>query len=300
MMSLVPYYLLAFLAPLFYAISVIIESFLSLAVFKRPLVMVFFASLTNALFTPLVLFMGFPTIPSLESIGFYILIAIIDISYLYPYYVALKKTDTSVVSSLFALGKIFVPILAFILLQDSLTIPQYIGFFLIIGTSSILNKKTHSVFHLNQAFYQMFLSSLLLALRICLVKLVILLDANFVNVLIYPNLISGLLPFTFLLSVHNKYAIKRRLPAYRQQFKFFFFIEFLTFVAVSASTIAVSHLSPVICTAIEATEPLFVLGIALLINATGLFHFREKIGLIKKIICFVLMIIGIILTCFTN
>ena len=130
------YYFVAFLAPLFYAMSVVIESFLSLAVFKRPIVMLFFVSLTNALFTPLVLLMGWPTVPTFESVLMYGLIGVIDVAYLYPYYMALKKTDVSIVSSLFALGKIFVPVLAFILLRDSLTIAQYIGFFIIIFTSS--------------------------------------------------------------------------------------------------------------------------------------------------------------------
>ena len=299
-MSILPFYFISFLSPFFYALSVVIESFLSLAVFKRPLVMLFFVSLTNALFTPLVLFFGLPTLPSLQSCGIYLIIALIDIGYLYPYYMALKKTDTSIVSSLFALGKIFVPILAFILLKDTLSIPQYVGFFIIIFASSILNKKSSAKFRLNQAFYLMFLSSFLLALRICLAKSVMEIDHNFVNVLIYPNLISGLIPFTFLLSLQNKRAIKRHVPAYKKQFRFFVLIEFLTFCAVSTSTIALSHLSPVICTAIEATEPLFVLVIALVVNASGLFYFKEKTGLIKKIICFLLIIFGIVLTCFSD
>ena len=210
---------------------------------------------------------------------------------------ALKKTDTSIVSSLFSLGKIFVPVLAFILLKDTLTLPQYIGFFIIIFSSSILNKKPSAKFRLNQAFYLMFLSSFLLALRICFAKAVMEIDHNFVNVLIYPNLISGLIPFTFLLSISNKHAIKRHLPTYKKKFRLFFLIEFLTFCAVTTSTIALSRLSPVICTAIEATEPLFVLALALIVNASGLFYFKEKTGLIKKITCFLLIILGIVLTC---
>ncbi|MBP5343526.1 MAG: EamA family transporter [Alphaproteobacteria bacterium] len=300
MLASVYYYLIAFLAPLFYATSLVIESFLSLAVFKRPLVMVFFVSLTNALFTPLVLLLGVPTIPTLSSIIIYLLIATIDICYLYPYYTALKKTDTSIVSSLFALGKIFVPFAAFILLNETLSVEQYIGFFIIIATSSILSKKTRARLRLNKAFYFMFLSSFLLAIRICLAKLVMEWDHNFINVLVYPNLISGLIPFTFLLSVRNKYAIKRKFPIYKKQFKFFVIIEFLTAIAIATSTIALSKLSPVICTAIEATEPLFVLVIALLINSTGCFHFHEKTSVFKKITCFLLIILGIILTCFSK
>ncbi|MBR6412181.1 MAG: DMT family transporter [Alphaproteobacteria bacterium] len=290
-------YIIAFLSPLFYALSVIIESFLSLAVFKKPIVMLFFVSLTNALFVPLVLCLGTPTLPDGYSWLIYCLIACIDICYLYPYYKALKKTDTSIVSSLFALGKIFVPILAFILLQDKLETRQYIGFVIIILASAFLNKKSQDKFRLNQAFYLMFLSSFLLALRICIVKYVLWRDNNYINVLIYPNLISGLIPFTFLVLKQNRREISRRIASYRRRFKFFVVIEFLTFLAVSCSTIALSKLSPVISTAIEATEPLFVLSLAMIVNATRIYHFRENTGLFKKICCFILIILGIVLTC---
>ena len=290
-------YLIAFLSPLFYALSVVIESFLSLAVFKKPIVMVFFVSLTNALFVPLVLFLGIPTWPSGESWAIYCLIAMIDICYLYPYYKALKKTDTSIVSSLFSLGKIFVPVLSFMILQERLAFSQYVGFVIIILASAFLNKKNQDKFRLNQAFYLMFLSSFLLALRICIVKQVLKVDDNYINVLIYPNLISGLIPFTFLIFRQNRKDIGQRAISYRRRFKFFVVIEFLTFLAVSCSTIALSKLSPVISTAIEATEPLFVLTIAMCVNWAGLYQFRENTGFWKKFCCFILIVLGIVLTC---
>lgn len=293
-------YFIAFLAPFFYGLSVFIESFLSLAVFKRPLVMLFFVSLTNALFVPLVLFFGWPSVPSFQSLLFYVVIACIDITYLYPYYVALKKTDTSIVSALFSLGKIFVPILSFILLKDILTVTQYIGFFIIIGGSVILNKKRSQKLHINKAFYLMFVSSFLLALRICVVKFVLQIDGNFVNVLIYPNLISGLIPFLFLLSVPNRKEIKKKVRIYKQQFKLFVLIEFLTFWAVLSSTAALSRLSPVISTAIEATEPLFVLLIITIFNFYGFVRVKEKEKIWKKIVCFISIIIGVVLTCFSD
>ena len=290
-------YLIAFLSPLFYASSVVIESFLSLAVFKKPIVMLFFVSLTNALFVPLVLFLGFPTIPDVYSCFIYALIACIDICYLYPYYKAFKKTDTSIVSSLFALGKIFVPVMAFVVLHERLELSQYIGFIIIILASAMLNKKANDKFRFNQAFYLMFLSSFLLALRICIVKYVLETEQNYINVLIYPNLISGLIPFTFLISAQNRRDIGRRVASYRKRFKYFVIIEFLTFLAVSCSTIALAKLSPVVSTAIEATEPLFVLLIAMIVNAIGFYQFREKTGILKKVCCFILIILGIVLTC---
>ena len=259
--------------------------------------MLFFVSLTNALFVPLVFLLGIPTWPSGHSWFIYTLIACIDICYLYPYYKALKKTDTSIVSSLFSLGKIFVPVLAFIILRERLALSQYVGFIIIILASAFLNKNPSDKFRFNNAFYLMFLSSFLLALRICIVKYVLEEEHNYINVLIYPNLISGLIPFTFLIFAQNRHAIGRRVASYRKRFKFFIGIEFLTFLAVTCSTIALSKLSPVISTAIEATEPLFVLTIALAVNMTGVYRFREKTGFWKKVFCFILIILGIVLTC---
>ena len=125
-------YLIAFLSPFFYALSVLIESFLSLGIFKKPATMCFYASLTNALFVPLMFYFGTPTWPEMRFWIVYILLAMIDIAYLYPYYIALKNTDTSVVSSLFSIGKVFVPLLSFCVLGDVLSPVQYLGFFIVI------------------------------------------------------------------------------------------------------------------------------------------------------------------------
>ena len=84
-------YLIAFFAPCFYALSILIESLLSLNIFKKPATMCFFVSLTNSLFVPLIFLLDFPSIPTIQSIIVYIILALLDIIYLYPYYMALKK-----------------------------------------------------------------------------------------------------------------------------------------------------------------------------------------------------------------
>lgn len=291
------YYLISFMAPLFYAISVVTESFLSVKIFKHPIVMLFFVSLTNALFMPFILFFKMPTIPDLAMLPFYLMISIIDVAYLYPYYVAFKKTDTSIISSLFALGKIFVPIISFFLLQESLTLSQYLGFVVIILSSLFLNYDPRVKFKINSAFYWMFLSSFLLAVRICLVKLILQSENNVANVLIYPNLLSGLIPFSFMLWKKNRQEIKNKICIYKKKFKFFTLIEFVTFLAVCSSTIAVNHLSPTICTAIEATEPLFVWIIITIVSSIFSYQFMQQKNSLKKIFCFLTIIGGVILTC---
>ena len=252
-------YLIAFLSPFFYALSVLIESFLSLDIFKKPATMCFYASLTNALFVPLIFYFGTPTWPEMRFWVAYVLLAIIDITYLYPYYIALKKTDTSIVSSLFSIGKIFLPILSFYFLGDVLTPLQYIGFFIVISASAILNMKKGFSLTLNKAFYLMFLSSFLLSCRTILAKYALESDGIWVNTIIYPNLISGVMVFLFLSIKGLRPDIRRHLRPYVKRFHLFLLNEFIYFWAILTSIYALSKLSPVVSAAIEATEPIFLL-----------------------------------------
>lgn len=288
-------YLIAFLSPLFYALSVLIESFLSLDIFKKPSTMCFYASLSNAIFVPIMFYFGTPTIPEVNLWGVYVLLAFIDIAYLYPYYIALKNTDTSIVSSLFAIGKIFIPILSFYILGDILTPIQYIGFFLIISASVVLNLKKGFSLKLNKAFYLMFLASFLLSCRVILAKFALNSDDIWVNTIVWPNLISGAMVFLFLLVKDFRPDIKKHLCPYFKKFYLFLANEFVFFMAVLCSIYALSKLSPVISTAVEATEPLFLLVLAMLIQPFSRFKFKEiRVPRVKKAICFILIIIGII------
>ena len=288
-------YLIAFLSPMFYALSILIESFLSLDIFKKPTTMCFYASLTNAMFVPLMFYFGTPTIPEANLWIIYAILALIDIAYLYPYYIALKNTDTSIVSSLFAIGKIFIPILSFYVLGDVLTPLQYIGFFLIISASVVLNLKKGFSLTLNKAFYLMFLSSFLLSCRMILAKFALTSDDIWVNTIVWPNLISGTMVFLFLLVKNFRPDIKKHLRPYIKRFHLFVVNEFVFFLAILTSIYALSKLSPIISSAIEATEPLFLLALAMLIQPFSHFKFKElKVSRSKKIICFILIIIGVI------
>lgn len=110
--------LAAFGSPLFYAFAVIIESQLSNRTFKHQTTMIFYISLMNAVFVPLVMFLGWPSVPSTAAIVCYVLLAFLDIVYLYPYYTAMKVIDTSIVAALFSLGQITIPVMTYLWLDD--------------------------------------------------------------------------------------------------------------------------------------------------------------------------------------
>jgi drug/metabolite transporter (DMT)-like permease len=93
--------------------------------------------------------------------GIALIIAIIEIGYLFPYYWSLREIDTSVVASLFSLGKVFIPLFAFFVLSERLALIQYFGFFLIIGSSAALSFDRTKL-KLNRSFFFMAIVSLVL------------------------------------------------------------------------------------------------------------------------------------------
>ncbi len=289
---------IAFLSPMFYATAVLIESLLSNYTFKHQTTMIFYISMMNCVFLPLLLLFGMPTFPPQEVWGYYLILALIDVGYLYPYYSAMKVIDTSIVSALFALGQVIVPILSYFILRDVLSLHQYIGFMIIIMASIALSIKGNKIPKLNRAFYYMLLSSFMLSSRIIFVKLVIKEEGNWVNLVFYPNLISGILPLGLLFITKYRKDIVKHFPPYLHKCPLFALNEFMYFWAVTTETYGVSKLSPVISAAIERMEPIFLLAISGFLLYAFNIKLKEKITariLLKKLFCFVLMILGVIL-----
>lgn len=293
-----PYILIAFFAPLFYAMAVIIESQLSNRTFKRQTTMIFYISLMNAVFLPLVLFFGQPSIPPASSLWLYALLALLDIIYLYPYYTAMKVIDTSIVAALFSLGEVSVPILSYLLLGEVLNLHQYIGFVIIIMASVALSVKGNKIPKLSRAFYYMVVASLLVSFRVVLIKYVMNIDGNWINMVIFPNLISGMLPFLLLCVGKYRRDIIKNFPPYMHRFKFFAVNEFMCFLGLVCSIYGLNKLSPVVSASIGATQPIFLLGISGIMLWFYNIKLKEKITpkiLMKKLFCFVLIILGVVL-----
>ena len=264
----------ALLAPFFSSFANIIECKLSNNIFKHPATMIFYISLMNCLFMPLLLFFGIPTLPAPGAVPFYFLLAFIDVAYLYPYYKAMKVIDTSIVSALFSLGQITIPIMTYLFLDERLRESQYAGFLLIIAASIVLSINDFKMPKLNRAFYYMVFVSLLRAFYVVLQKYTFKEDDNWINLIIYVNIFSFLLPF--LLFLHKKSAerIRSTFAEYRKNTKVFCLNEFLCFLGGAAAVYALSKLSAVTSSAINATAPIFMLFISLALKK--MFDIRVK------------------------
>ncbi|MBQ9731875.1 MAG: EamA family transporter [Alphaproteobacteria bacterium] len=290
--------LASFLAPIFYGAGMIIESQLSIKTFKHPTTMIFYISLMNAVFLPLILFLGTPSVPDVWEFGFYMILAAIDIVYLYPFYMSLKVMDTSIVEALYSLGAIIIPVLTWLLLDEHLEMEQYIGFGIIVMSSVALSIKGRVIPKLSKAFYFVLFSSFLRALYLVLEKYILEKDINWINVTIYPNLISGFLPLAFLFVKKWRKDIFRNFPPYLTKFKLFAINEFLCFLGLICTVYALSGISAVVNSAIAAMQPIFMLMISYCLLKRFGIPINEKISLQimeKKLFCFVLIVLGVIL-----
>ena len=293
-----PYILIAVFCPLFNALVVMLESLLSNKTFKHQTTMIFYVSLMDVLFIPLIFIFGLPSIPSTECLWIYVVLGLFDLVYLYPYYTAMKVIDTSIVAALFSLGQVIVPILSYLLLDEILNLHQYIGFAIIIMASVALSIKGYKIPKLSRAFWYMVMSALAISCRIVLAKGVINADGNWINTIVYPCLVTGILPFIFLTMKKSRKDILRNFPPYLEKFKIFALIELLAFLASVSSIYGLSALSPVVSTAINSLEPIFLLSFCCLLSCCFACKFKEKITpniIMKKMFCFVLIIFGVIL-----
>ncbi|MDR1694461.1 MAG: EamA family transporter [Lactobacillaceae bacterium] len=292
------YILISFLRPFFFSLANIIEGKLANTTFKKTTTMIFYISLMNFAFLPLLLFLGRPTIPSFEVFCMLAFIGAVETTYLYPYYMAVKKIDVSIVTALFSLGQISIPIMSFFILGEKLLPTQYLGFFIIIITSIILSIDNLKMPKLNKAFYYMTGVSLLLSFYMIVEKNILNIDDNWINVAFYPTLISGLIPSVFLLKKDCRKDIVKAFPLYKKNFKLMTLNELICFGAIVATAYGLSGLSPVVLASIAATVPIFTLVISYILtkafNVYCIETLTKKI-VSKKLACFCFIIAGVAL-----
>lgn len=291
--------IIAFLSPLFYAIANIVECSLSNKIFKHPATMIFYISILNLAFVPLLFLFELPTVPTLSAFFCFFVLGVLDAAYLYPYYKALKVIDTSIVAALFSIGQVIIPVMTYFWLGEMLSLIQYAGFFIIIFSSVILSIKDFRIPKLNKAFYYMVLVSLILASYMVFEKYIFEnYDPNWVNMVMYPKFFSTFLPFLFLLSKKKRDNIKKSFVHYKEKFVLFAANEFTCFVGLATSVYALSGLSPVFTASVSATMPIFLLFISVLLHKKfaikGYDDLTPKL-MVKKTVCFIFIILGVVM-----
>lgn len=288
--------IIAFLSPMIYGLSTTLDSHLSNNIFSRTRSLVFFGGMLNVVFLPLFFLIMRPNLFTLHVLPFILLIALIDVAYLFPYYKAVKKIDTSIVNALFSLGRIFVPILAFFIVKERLSPIQYFGFF-IITISSVLLAFEPKKLKLNSSFFLMGSVSILLSIEAVLYKF-ILESISWETALFWTASFSFLFSSSLFLSRHNREIIKNDFGNFKKSIRVSASQEVITWGGNMMSIYVISALPVTVVKGIGASQPIFVLIYALIFTKLLPKVFKEKTdmrNIAKKMILFLGIILGTLL-----
>ncbi len=138
--------------------------------------------------------------------------------YLLPYYKALSLDDTSTIIPLLQTYPVFVLILGYIFLGESLTSKQYIGSFFIIIASILLSveKLKLGIFKLRKSFFFVILSSFLFALAQVLYKFGVT-EVPFWNTLPYEGFGIAFGALSVLLYKNNFRLVKKQTRKFKKR-----------------------------------------------------------------------------------
>ncbi|MBO7244535.1 MAG: EamA family transporter [Alphaproteobacteria bacterium] len=292
--------LIAFLAPMLHAVSNILDARVSNFMFKSNSSTIFYLGITNLFVLPFLVLLGGMDILYVPITMWPILfvVALFEILYQIPYFKSLKRVDTSIVGALFSLGKILLPVFAFVIVGEKLCFWQYIGFFVIIISTLFLNLKKGVCFQINFAFYLMLMASLMITLNTIFSKKA-LLEMNWMSFSFYYIILSDV--FLFLALIHPKFLknIKKDFKVFKKNFPLLMLMEIVDRAAVLTGIFALSLLPVMVRAGISSTTPIFVLLYSVILYKIFGSRFKENLGrgeVVKKLLCFLFIIIGVVLT----
>jgi len=288
-------YLFILIAIIFFSIGVFIDNFLINSAFKDTKALLFYSNITNLLFIPLLWIFGLPKILPNNMIFPILIVGFAQAIYLYPYFKALKETDTSIISALFNMGKIFVPLLAWLIVNERLSLIQYIGFILIIISSFFLTYKGE--LKVNKALIYMIITSLILAINSTITKYA-LESVDWITVITWSAVVSTIITIIIGTLFYRKEISKTRKIYFKNIWRFII-NEFVTFIAIASMIFAITKMPITIVQGLLAAQPVLMILIAYFAHKFLPKYFKEDFSLknvLKKTVFFIIIIIGIILS----
>lgn len=288
---------LSLIVIIFHSWSNIFDNYLSSKIFTRLSNLIFFSGLINLLFLPFCFLLGVPKIITVQAFSLIFLISFINVFYLYPYYWSLQKIDTSIVISLFSLGKIFTPLFAFAFLNEHLKSIQYIGFFLVM-LSSILLTLDFKKLRFNASFFLMLIVSIIITIQVILYKVLYAQGINWSSSVLWIGLFDFIISIPLIFLPKNLTDFKNSYIKVKNIGWLFLLNQFLSWSGEAISIYALFYIPASIFEGITSTQPIFVLIFALLFASKFSSIFNEYIAgriIKKKMFLFLIIIVGTIL-----
>lgn len=263
-------------------------------------VIIFCSHIISLIFMPFLLLLN-PGIPS--EIQFYILctvLAFLGVIYVFPYYMALRREDTSVVTSYFELGNIFIPFLSYLIVGEVLSTQQYVGFFIIILCALFMSFRDAVKMQHASSLALMIGVTFILSLEAVLYKYTLNLYP-WADVYTWTTLIGIAISLPIVLFGRYQSGIVQAFKPKNGAVQIMSLEQLSAFVASVIQIYILSILPVTVYKAIGATQQFFVLLFAVLLHKKFPKSFKEKISkrdLYKKTILFTIMIFGVLLVLF--
>lgn len=293
------WFFIALGAAAFYAVAEELDNFLVNREFRHPFVLVFFSSLFNLVFIAGTIVVRHPAFPPPSTWPLFLLLGLVDILYLYPYYRGLQRDDTSVAISFLALERIFVPILAFLLVGESLATVQYLGIVVIVFSVILLGfHRARGSARVSSAVGYIGVASFILAFEGIVLKLLFERGVAVSVAVTGEYSLSFVFGMALLLVPAIRKEIKKAAPIFLRWSPLFLAEEAFTFFGLATESYAISQASVSIVKGVTAASPFFLLAYALLGEQFFPRAFRENIRkrrVIQKLLLFALVIAGILL-----
>jgi drug/metabolite transporter (DMT)-like permease len=289
--------IIAVFTPILHGWANILDSYFVNDVSTSIGLVIFVSELSKLLVVPLVVIIDAPHAITITEFAIVALIALIEIAYQYPYYGALQKGDTSVVASLFSLGKLSIPLFAYLLVGERLTRLQYVGFLLIITASIFLTIDVRRL-RLNDTFLLMALVSVVLSLQTVLYKYLFQTGVSWSTAIVWTSITQCIIAGIGMIS-------RERLPDLTAAQKLltgngpiFLLSQCFTWSGSVAGQLA-TYIMPVsIVSAINSTQPIVILVCAVVCGSRIPRLFREQLETrvsATKIALFMFMVLGALL-----
>jgi len=288
---------MALLSPFAYSISTIADSYLTNKGFRSTAAIVFYSVPVNLLLLPLMFFFAPVGMPPAGAWPSLLLIGFVGAAYFFPYFAALRKLDISIINSLFAVGKIIVPLFAYFYIGERLSPVQYVGFLLIISASVALcfDRKKLTI---NPALWLMFLCSASFAFVDVLQKDVVE-NTNWATLAFWVVALENAWAMLLLLHGRSRRRIVASAPRFLKNLPVIALTCVLTFAGVVMQDFSISVFPVTVDEAMHSTQPFWTLLFGVILFRVFKKKFKEKTdvgSVVKKAVCFAVMLIGIIMT----
>ncbi|MDR0462861.1 MAG: hypothetical protein LBG64_01410 [Pseudomonadales bacterium] len=289
-------FLAAFLLPILHGTCNIIDGQFSTKRFKNPITLLFYLRVTYLLSLVLLLgIFGLPTFPGLEVFALLILAGSLDFLAGIPFLTAYKHADSSVVGAYLSLGKIFTPIVAFLIVGELLAPVQYFGFLIIIVASVALGTKNIRKFKINKGLFLMLLTAALSSVQVAvLARATRSMEVG--EIVFYFTAMQFMLPFVLLFIRKQRRDIARSFTTYKSLLPIFLLLAVLAATGWFASTFAMSQLPVMVVSSINALRPFYMLTVGLVAHKIFNYSLNEKQSkreIVKKLICFLAIALGV-------